>query len=83
MNMPLETWREYINERVSASAQIKYHYSISPGLIQVLLFIFLPYGRIGFRNMITTYTYDGEVKHINQSTYNRDKSRDKCMINNK
>jgi hypothetical protein len=63
-----------MNERVFASAQIKYHCSISPGVSQVSLFIFLPLGRIGSRNMITTSTYDGEVNHINQSTYDSDKS---------
>jgi hypothetical protein len=74
MNVPLVTWKEYKNKRVSISAQIKYHCSISLGVTQVLLFIILPLGRIGSRNMITTYTYDGEVNHINQSTCDRDKS---------
>ena len=51
--------------------------ALYPGVFQVSLFIFLPQGRMGSRNILITYTYDGEINHNQTSTHNRGKSRDK------
>ena len=67
-----------MNEKGSASAQIIYHYSTLPGSISgIVIYIFLPQGRMDSWNILITYTHDGEINHNPTSTHNRGKARDK------
>ena len=64
----------------SASAQIIYHCSISPGsILDIVIYIFTT-GKNGQRNILVTYTYDGEINHNQASTRNRGKSQDRINI---
>ena len=67
----------------SASAQIIYHYSISPRSISGIVIYIFTIGKDGQRNILITYTHDGEINHNQYSTHNRGKSRDKCNMNGK
>ena len=67
----------------SVSAQIIYHYSISPGSISGIVIYIFTTEKDRQRNILITYTYDGEINHNHYSTHNKVKSRDKCNMNDK
>ena len=61
----------------SLSAQIIYHYNISLESISGIVIYIFTIGKDRQRNILITYTYDGEVTHNQTSTHNTGKSRDK------
>ena len=65
----------------STSAQIIYHCCISPESIPAIVIYIFTIGKDGQRNILITYTHDGEINHNQYSTHNRGKSRDKCNMN--
>ena len=68
-----------MNEKGSASAQIIYHCSTSPGsFLGIVIYIFT-IGKVWQGHVLITYVIDGEVNHSQYSTHNRGKSRGKCI----
>ena len=61
--MTLVNLEKIIYVKVSASAQIIYHYSISPESISgIVIYIFSHEGAVGWLEILTNmYTYDGII----------------------
>ena len=63
----------------SASAQIIYHYSISPGSIPGIIIYIFTTGKVWQGHVLITYAIYRKVNHSQYSTHNRGKSRGKCI----
>jgi hypothetical protein len=72
--MTLVMRKDYINNKESASAQIIYHCSTSPGSIPGIVIYIFTTGKVWHGQILITYSIDGETNHNHDLTHNMGKS---------